>query len=248
MTLSRETLVYLNHQLAGFSLPGIRSNSDAPGGNVRQAIKALAGLNKELAAASRSISLRGLGRALADFSLLPLPNPLLEIKRAANGTQIKGYASTFGALDMQDEIVDSGAFGVSLAAHRRAGTQPKMLWQHDTHEICGLWTNLTEDSTGLMAQGLLLDSVQRGKEAIALLDAGAELGCSIGFRAVRDRVVNKVRHLQEVDLLEISLVTFPASPGTRIRLAAKEYGNRSAAKVLGDLERALSDFSLARFR
>lgn len=285
MTLPRETLVDLNHQLAGFSLSGDRRNSDTRFA-IKEASSALADLRHELAdfsspsfrpnsdarrilvkeAAENRADLRqdiaiarkesgcrvmartvaDFGRTLAEFSLAPGASPLFEIKRSPNGTKIKGYVSTFGVLDAQDEIVDPGAFAASLAAHRRAGSQIKMLWQHDTHEICGLWTSLAEDSKGLFGEGLLLDSIQRGKEAIALLDAGAELGSSIGFRAVRDRVINKVRHLQEVDLLEISLVTFASSPGTRMHLATKEYGNRSDAKILVDLERA-SDFSLARF-
>jgi len=259
MTLS-ETMAALNHELADFSLPKFGSSSDA--GPMALAFKEvsnnLADLSRDIATSNsnsrrrvRFIELKRLVTSLeelADIRLSRFPsNSLLEIKKLSpNGAKIKVLASAFGMLDLQHEIVDPGAFAASLAAHRRAGTQPKMLWQHDTHEICGLWTSLAEDSKGLMAEGLVLDSVQRGKEAIALLEAGAELGCSIGFRAVRDRVINKVRHLQEVDLLEISLVTFPSSPGTRIHLSTKEYGNRSDAKILVDLERA-SDFSLARF-
>jgi hypothetical protein len=172
--------------------------------------------------------------------------PLIEIKRSPSGTEISGYASVFGNVDSDGEIVDRGAFTASLARHRKDGTRPLLLWQHKDSEVIGIWDHFEEDSIGLLATGRLLPTVQRGAEAIALIGEGAIYGLSIGFRSVRDRVINKIRHLEIIDLLEVSLVSFASNSAARTHLTGKEYGrHRSVKKTLVvDLQRLLSDFSL----
>jgi len=60
---------------------------------------------------------------------------------------------------------------------------------------------------------------------LALLKAGTTDGLSIGFRTVRGRIDPKtrIRKLYQIDLWEISIVTFPLLPGARVR-AVKEAG------------------------
>jgi HK97 family phage prohead protease len=246
MTVSRETLTYLGRELANFSLSGDRWNSDTRFA-IKEASSALADFGRYCANARRHKALVDLGRELAAFKLPRFSNSLLEIKRSPSGTEISGYASVFGNVDSDGEIVDRGAFLASLAQHRKAGTQPLMLWQHDPHQVIGKWDHFEEDSTGLLATGRLLPAVQRAAEAIALVSEGAIYGLSIGFNTVRDRVINRVRHLEVLKLLEVSLVSFASNSVARIHLSGKEHGQRSDVKILVDLERALSDFSAARF-
>src|SRR5206468_592038 len=54
---------------------------------------------------------------------------------------------------------------------------------------------------------------------LALLRAGAIDGLSIGFRTVKGRVdpKSRIRKLDQIDLWEISIVTFPLLAGARVR-------------------------------
>jgi hypothetical protein len=70
-------------------------------------------------------------------------------------------------------------------------------------------------------KGRVLTDVARGKEAAALLAAGAIDGLSIGYRTVRaERDAKGQRLLQEVELWEVSLVTFPMLAEARVQAKA----------------------------
>jgi hypothetical protein len=59
----------------------------------------------------------------------------------------------------------------------------------------------------------------RARELLALVEAGAVDGLSIGYRTVRGQIEprTRVRKLYQVDLWEISIVTFPLLAGARVR-------------------------------
>lgn len=100
------------------------------------------------------------------------------------GFRIEGYASLFGACDQGGDEVACGAYAASLkrlSAEKRA---VKMLWQHDPAQPIGIWDEVREDERGLYVKGRLLDTVERGREAAALIGAGAIDGLSIGYRTV----------------------------------------------------------------
>lgn len=141
---------------------------------------------------------------------------------APDGT-IEGYASLFGEIDASRDMVLPGAFAQTLK--RRGLRRIPMLFQHDPAEPVGIWLELREDHRGLYARGRLIPEVMRARELLALLKAGAADGLSIGFRTVRARIDPKtrVRKLAEVDLWEISLVTFPLLAGARVH-SVKENG------------------------
>jgi len=129
-----------------------------------------------------------------------------------------GYASVFGALDQQNEIVAPGAFTRSLGQWRKQGRLPAMLWMHDPTQPVGLWLSVKEDSNGLAVDGRLALRTQKGGEAYELLKMGALTGLSIGYRVIASRIdaARKARVLTDVDLFEISLVTFPANEAARV--------------------------------
>lgn len=141
---------------------------------------------------------------------------------------IAGYASLFGEIDASRDMVMPGAFAQTLRLRNLC--RIPMLFQHDPAEPIGVWLELREDHRGLFARGRLIPEVMRARELLALLKAGASDGLSIGFRTVKARVDPKtrVRKLYEVDLWEISLVTFPLLAGARVQsvrsLAVKENG------------------------
>jgi HK97 family phage prohead protease len=142
----------------------------------------------------------------------------LQVKALAGDGMFAGYASVFGELDQQNEIVAKGAFTRSLSSWKKQGRMPAMLWMHDPTMPIGIWLAVREDMNGLAVEGKLALRTQKGAEAHELLKLGALTGLSIGYRIVTSRVdaSRKVRTLTDVDLFEISLVTFPANEAARV--------------------------------
>lgn len=146
--------------------------------------------------------------------------------------RIEGYASLFDAPDQGGDVVAKGAYAASLKRLVAEGRRVKMLWQHDPAQPIGIWDEVREDARGLYVKGRLLESVGRAREAVALIAAGAIDGLSIGYRTLRATKGDKGRRLlQELELWEVSLVTFPMLPSARV--AAK--GERPADDALRDL-------------
>ena len=168
--------------------------------------------------------------------------------RLTEGDVISGYASVFGRRDQGGDEVAPGAFAAALAARVAKGAQRvAMLWQHDPGQPIGVWDELREDAHGLFVRGRLLPGVARGAEALALVQAGALDGLSIGYRVVRaERVPGGGRRLLEVDLWEVSLVTFPMQTEARIAPAAKAAGavEGEGEGLLAEIARALGEARL----
>ncbi|SDF86762.1 HK97 family phage prohead protease [Sulfitobacter delicatus] len=149
------------------------------------------------------------------------------------GVEISGYASLFGAADQGGDVVEAGAYAACLTRAEAAGRSIKMLWQHDPAQPIGVWDEVREDKRGLWVKGRILSSVARGREAAALIEAGAIDGLSIGYRTVKAGKNTKgQRLLSELELWEVSLVTFPMLPTARV--AAKgEF--RAVGEVLREM-------------
>jgi HK97 family phage prohead protease len=155
-----------------------------------------------------------------------------------DGTRIEGYASVFGVADQGGDVVQAGAYARSLKALAGQGRRVKMLWQHDPAEPIGVWDEIREDGRGLFVKGRLLTDVAKGREAAALIAAGAIDGLSIGYRTVMAEKDAKGRRLlAELDLWEVSLVTFPMLPEARV--GAK--GDAPDADTLHELVAVLMD-------
>ncbi|MDX2264592.1 MAG: HK97 family phage prohead protease [Hyphomicrobiales bacterium] len=139
--------------------------------------------------------------------------------------RIQGYASLFGVADGAGDVVAPGAFRASLA--RRPASGVRMLFQHDPAQPVGVWDDIREDARGLYVRGRLTEGAAKSDDLRALLADGAIDGLSIGFRAVKSRrdAVGR-RTLTEIDLWEVSIVTFPM-------LAAARIAARPALAVAG---------------
>jgi len=142
----------------------------------------------------------------------------LQVKGIDDDGRFSGYGSVFETVDSYNEAVAPGAFERSLA--ERPASKVKMLWQHNTYEPIGVYESMVEDEHGLRVAGRILPSVQRGREAIELMKAGAIDGLSIGFvpKKYEDVENTGVRRVLEVDLWEVSIVTFPANQDALIEL------------------------------
>ncbi|KPQ06767.1 MAG: phage prohead protease, HK97 family [Rhodobacteraceae bacterium HLUCCA12] len=137
--------------------------------------------------------------------------------RVSADAAVEGYASVFGLRDRGGDIVMPGAYAAALERLAATGGRVRMLWQHDPAQPIGTWDSVHEDAHGLFVKGRLLDTVARGREAAALMAAGAVDGLSIGYRTVRaEKLAGGGRRLLELDLWEVSLVTFPMLSAARI--------------------------------
>jgi uncharacterized protein len=192
------------------------------------------------------------GMAYGAFSK-SLPAP--ELKRAtsrlssidtAAGT-FAGYASLFGVPDLGGDVVMKGAFRRSLK--RRGPLGVKLLFQHDPSQPIGVWLSIAEDYRGLFVKGRLMPEVARAREVLALMRARALDGLSIGFRTVkgsRDPTTG-LRHLREIDLWEVSIVTFPMQPDARISAvkSSRPPALPSERRLLTQMRRASRDLHSA---
>jgi len=173
---------------------------------------------------------------------------------ALGAGEFEGYASLFSKADGAGDIVAPGAFARSLK--RRGPDRVRMLYQHHADEPLGVWETIAEDGTGLYVRGRLNLEVERASDVGSLIRQGALNGLSIGFRAIRarrDRVTGQ-RLLTEIDLWEISVVTFPLLPGSEVTaIGAKAREAEMLKRVAyllrgqsppprGEIQKSRSDF------
>jgi uncharacterized protein len=179
--------------------------------------------------------------------------PIVEIKFADNdgsgGMEFEGYGAVFGNVDSYGDVIAPGAFKRSLRESKKAGVWPSMLLQHgggmfggsaEDMTPIGVWTDFTEDEKGLRITGKLADT-SRGREVYSLLKMSprpAIDGLSIGYMAKKFEVGTKPgeprRKLTDVELLEVSLVTFPANPLARVDAVKTGRTKRHAEQALRD--------------
>lgn len=161
----------------------------------------------------------------------------------SEGHVVQGYASLFGKTDQGGDVVQKGAYAASLKRLAARQGRVKMLWQHDPGQPIGVWDEVKEDATGLWVKGRILPQVERGREVAALVQAGAIDGLSIGYRTVKaERDGKGQRLLSELELWEVSLVTFPMLPEARVaaKADALDDGWRHIAAVFEDARRSLA--------
>lgn len=156
-----------------------------------------------------------------------------DIKKLSDSGTFEGYGSVFGVIDSYKEIVAPGAFAESLTS--RKGALP-VLWQHRSGEPIGLFTKAEEDKHGLWVEGkLLVDEVARAKEAYALMKAKVISGLSIGYYVRADSYDQKtgLRTLTKLDLIETSIVTFPANDDARVESVKQRCAFVEAFRAAG---------------
>lgn len=144
--------------------------------------------------------------------------PAVEV-RFAQGDEgaIEGYAAVFGKSDSFGDVIAPGAFAASLAQHRAANTRPLLLWSHNVDQPIGIWDAIEEDRRGLKVSGRLVLDSTGGRDAHALLKAGAMDGLSIGFMTKKATMLpNGGRRVEAMDLIEVSIVARPAQGAARV--------------------------------
>lgn len=175
----------------------------------------------------------------------------LEFKFDAAGVDEKtgtfeGYGAVFGNTDSYGDVIQKGAFKTTLKDWKKAKSLPPMLVQHggwmmtdmDALPI-GKWEEMEEDDTGLRVKGRLINlDTERGKNIHGAMREGVLDGMSIGYRAKEFTYGTKPdeprRTLKAIDLVEVSVVTFPANGRARVEAVKGEGLSRR------ELERRLT--------
>jgi|TARA_R100000149_G_scaffold12056_1_gene4561 HK97 family phage prohead protease len=138
--------------------------------------------------------------------------------------RFSGYGSIFNNKDLGNDVVQQGAFSKSLA--RKGPKGVKMLYQHDQKQPIGVFEEILEDNRGLKVKGRLAMGTQKGREVYELMKMGAIDGLSIGYRVspkgYHHDEKTKARIIKEVDLMEISAVTFPMNQRAKIQAVKGE--------------------------
>lgn len=159
-----------------------------------------------------------------------------------------GYGSVFGVVDSYQEVVAKGAFKASLAELKAKGRVVPVLWQHRAAEPIGVYTKIAEDDHGLRVEGrLLIGDVAQARETLALMKAGAVTGLSIGYWVRKSSYDEKtgIRTLNQLDLVEVSTVTFPANDDARVD-AVKFKLAHGELPTLPEFERLLREAGFSR--
>lgn len=121
--------------------------------------------------------------------------------------EFSGYASVFGNVDDGGDIVDKGAFSKTIVEDF---ARIKILSQHDQCELpIGKPIELREDDKGLYIRGKI-SNTQKGRDIQTLLKDGVLNELSIGYEAIDYEIdeENHVRHLKQIRLWEVSIVTW----------------------------------------
>lgn len=160
---------------------------------------------------------------------------------------IEGYASVFGGVDSYGDTIEPTAYDNVISE----GQKPLMFYQHDRWGVpIGKWEELSVDSKGLKVKGRLNLELKEAQDVYSALKFGSLDGMSIGFR-LRDRDFeyddNDVCHIKNIsELLEISIVNFPADKSARVMGVKADPEDLEELKDIRDCERYLRDLGISK--
>ncbi len=160
------------------------------------------------------------------------------IKLSSSPGVFSGYASVFNGNDSYNDTIKPGAFSKTLEERTRP---PLMLFGHNSERVIGKWISLKEDDIGLKIKGEFTPGHTDAMNTYASLKHGAIDGLSIGFRIPKNGADEKEdggRIIKEIDLGEISIVTFPADMDARVSVVKEDIDR---IKSLKDAEQFLRE-------
>ena len=146
----------------------------------------------------------------------------LQVKNLTTDGEEKGVFEAYGnvkfVLDKVRDCAVDGVYKSSILKAQQTGKLPKMLLQHDHKQVCGVWLEMDEDDKGLRLKGQLALNTTIGRETYELIKMGALDSLSIGYVVKEEKYdsVSKVNYLIDIDLKEISIVTFACNEASLI--------------------------------
>lgn len=157
---------------------------------------------------------------------------------------IEGYASVFGGVDSYGDTIEKTAFDSVI----KSGQKPLMFYQHNRWSIpIGVWEEMSVDEKGLKVKGRLNLELEEAREVYSALKFGSLNGMSIGFR-MKDKDYEyddeDICHIKNItELLEISIVNFPADKEARIDAVKSEDRDLNDIR---DCEHYLRDLGISK--
>lgn len=127
-----------------------------------------------------------------------------------------GYASVFGSVDSMGDTILRGAFKKTLEERARP---VRFLYGHSPSVPLGKWAEMKEDDVGLYVKGEFTPGNSNAQNIRASVKHGALDSLSIGFRIPPGGAEEREdggRILKAIDLVEISVVVFPAETNAQI--------------------------------
>ena len=178
----------------------------------------------------------------------------MDIKAKLNTTPVKmteledgnfefsGYASTFNSEpDSYGDIIAPGAFKDSITNWVKKDTPLPILFNHNWDKVIGHFTELKEDHNGLYVKGVLISGVQQASEVIKLLQSGTLGSLSIGYMLEKfNDNADGTYLLEEIGLLEVSIVVIPANELALIDKVKCKTANKQDVQIK-DYERLIRD-------
>lgn len=157
------------------------------------------------------------------------------------------YGNTFGKVDHAGDMTMKGAFTKCIQGWAAKAKMPRLLSQHGhTANPIGIITSMKEDEHGLLFEGkFCLEAGTAGAEAYALVKMGALDSFSIGYNTLKEKMVNGVNELHELDVKEISLVTFACNEDSLIQTvkSAVDAGSEITPRMI---QKALQESGLSK--
>ncbi|MDR3079077.1 MAG: HK97 family phage prohead protease [Rickettsiales bacterium] len=149
----------------------------------------------------------------AEIYILEMNSKTSPPRRPEESGKFYGYASVFNVEDSQGDIVLSGAFSKTLKASRDI----RLLFQHSQTDELGKITLLREDAVGLYVEGRISTEGRLGRSVYSYAKSNLLNGLSIGYSVENSYFDGRGRRvIRSLNLLEISLVSFPANRFSRI--------------------------------
>lgn len=167
-------------------------------------------------------------------------NISLEIKKIDSLGKFCGYASVFNVEDSYNDIILPSAFKETLKT-KNIKSDVKLLWQHAPEKPIGYFEIIKEDTVGLYVEGQIILDIQQGLEAYNLIKSKSVSGLSIGYIVNKSEYDSKngTRIIQEIELFEISIVTFPANQYSNITFCKSKSLEDTIVEKLELLKKSL---------
>lgn len=134
------------------------------------------------------------------------------------------FATTFGNVDLDGDIILPGAVDEAIRKVMLGGKFPKILKDHDLTQRPAVMTSIVANDKGVLVEGKFLDT-QLGQDTFIEVRDEAITDMSIGFFIPQGggEMVDREFVISKLDFREVSFVTFPANEEANIISVKNSY-------------------------
>jgi HK97 family phage prohead protease len=164
--------------------------------------------------------------------------PYFELKEVNEDGTFVGIASVYGVEDLGGDVIDKGAFKKTISENPSI----PILWQHKRDEVIGMGT-VKEWQGKILLEGALDLEDPMAHKAYGKMKRKLIKGLSIGFSTIKNFLEEvegrTIRHISELKLWEVSIVTFPMLPQAQVSRVKSAEEDAARIKQLEDQLSAL---------